>query len=124
MSDASVDGLIGLYLDVLEVERGLAANTLAAYGRDLARFAAFCEDHGIEEAADIDRALLERFALALADSELSRRSAARHISSIRGFVRFCVADGWREDDPGARLGSPPSRGRRGPPPGGSRRGTS
>ncbi len=106
MSERSVDGLIGLYLDVLEVERGLAGNTLAAYGRDLARLSAFCADEQVEEIDGVDRALLERFVLHLADSGLSPRSAARHISAVRGWLRFCVADGWRDDDPGARLGSP------------------
>ena len=106
MSGESVDELIGLYLDVLVVERGLAANTLAGYGRDLSKLAALCEAEGIERAADIDRELLERFVLSLNADGLSARSVARHVSAVRGFVRFCLADGYRQDDPAARLSSP------------------
>jgi integrase/recombinase XerD len=106
MSGDSVDELIGLYLDVLVVERGLAANTVASYGRDLSKLAALCEVEGVERAAAIDRELLERFVLALHSDGLSARSVARHVSAVRGFVRFCLADGYREDDPAARLSSP------------------
>ena len=37
----------GRYLDHLAVERGLSANTLAAYRRDLRRYVAFCEKRDI-----------------------------------------------------------------------------
>jgi integrase/recombinase XerD len=102
----SVDALIGLYLDVLQVERGLAANTIAAYARDLNRLAAFLEARGISAALAIDRAVLEDFTLHLYGEQLSARSVARYISSVRGFLRFLVADGRREDDPASRLSSP------------------
>ena len=102
----SVDALIGLYLDVLRVERGLSENTIAAYARDLSRLAAWCEDHSLVEAIAIDREALEEFVLHLYEQELSPRSVARNISSVRGFVRFLVAEGRREDDPAARLSSP------------------
>ena len=108
MSGESVDALIGLYLDVLVVERGLAANTIEGYGRDLSKLAALCEACGVVLAADIDRSLLERFVLQLHDDGLSPRSVARHISAARGFVRFCLADGHRDDDPAARLSTPKS----------------
>ncbi len=111
MSEESVDALIGLYLDVLVVERGLSANTIAGYGRDLAKLAAFCERAGVQRAVDIDRELLERFVLRLAEDGLSPRSVARHVSAVRGFVRFCLTDGYRDDDPAARL-SVPKAGRR------------
>ncbi len=104
--DRSVDGLLGLYLDVLKVERGYAAHTLAAYSRDLAKLAQFCEDEAVDEATSIDRGLLERFVRRLHGDGLSERTVGRHISAVRGFFKFLVADGWREDDPAARLRTP------------------
>ena len=101
-----MDALIGLYLDVLRVERGLSENTIAAYARDLSRLAAWCEQQSLVEATAIDRHALEEFVLYLYEQELSPRSVARSVSSVRGFVRFLVADGRREDDPAARLSSP------------------
>ena len=102
----SVDALIGLYLDVLRVERGLSENTIAAYARDLSRMAAWCDANSLVEATAIDRAALEEFVLHLYEQELSPRSVARNISSVRGFLRFLVADGRRDDDPASRLSSP------------------
>ncbi|MCP4870843.1 MAG: site-specific tyrosine recombinase XerD [Proteobacteria bacterium] len=104
--DRSVDGLLGLYQDVLKVERGLSANSLAAYGRDLSKLAAFCEEQGIADADGIDRGCLERWILQLHNDGLSERSVGRHISAARGFFKFLVADGWRTDDPAARLRTP------------------
>jgi integrase/recombinase XerD len=104
--DRSVDGLLGLYQDVLKVERGLSANSIAAYAQDLAKLAAFCEEEGIEEAVAIDRDVLERWVWQLHTDGLSDRSVARHISAVRGFFKFLLADGWRPDDPAARLRTP------------------
>ena len=106
MSDRSIDGLVDLYLDVLRVERGLSVNTLSAYGRDLGRFAAFCAERGVQEVGGIDRGLIEGFAIAIADGGLASRSVARHLSSVRGFTRFLLAEGWQEEDAGARVQGP------------------
>ena len=112
MSDAgAMDGLIGLYLDVLRVERGLSEHTLAAYGRDLSKLAQHCEDRGVFDVGEVDRACLEDFTRSLHEADLSPRSVGRHVSSIRGFFRFLVADGHRKDDPAARLSSPRFPGR-------------
>lgn len=109
MRERSVDALIGLYLDVLRVERGLSDNTLAAYGRDLAKLGVFCHELGLGQAAALDRDLLEDFVVRLHADGLSARSISRHVSSVKGFFRFLVSDSWREDDPAARLPSPARR---------------
>ena len=102
----SIDGLIGQYLDVLHVERGLSPNSIAAYGRDLSRLAAFLEGAGLDEVEAVDRERLEDFLLRLAEEGLSPRSRARYLSSLRGFFRFVEAEGLRSENPAARLRSP------------------
>jgi len=102
-SDGDLDGQIGLYLDVLRVERGLADATIAAYGSDLAQLSAFAVSEGIADAAAIDRRLVESFLVALSERGLSARSRTRALSAIKGFCRFLVQDGVREDDPAARI---------------------
>lgn len=108
MADRSVDGLIGLYLDVLRVERGLSPRTVEAYGSDLAGLAAFCAAEGVDAVDGVDRAHLERFLGQLHERGLSATSRARALSAVRGFFKFLVVDGVREDDPAARLRSPKS----------------
>lgn len=105
MSD-SVDALIGLYLDVIRIERGLSANSVAAYGRDLSKLAAFCVERGLHDVVAISRDDLGAWVVQLTDDGLAPRSIARHVSAARGFFLFLLIDGHRDDDPSARLGAP------------------
>src|SRR5262245_6091737 len=49
----ALDEAVDLYLDHVKVERGLAAHTLDAYGRDLARAVAFLADRGRAEVDEV-----------------------------------------------------------------------
>ena len=75
---------IDLYLDHLRVERALAANTLAAYGADLARFAGVAEARGVSSTEGLDGSLVASYLVQTARAGLSARSAARHLSTLRG----------------------------------------
>jgi integrase/recombinase XerD len=105
----SDETLIELYLDMLAAERGAAANTLAAYRRDLEDFSADLAKAGRRiAAADSDdlRAHLGR----LAKRGLAASSVARRLSAIRQLYRFLYSEGHRGDDPAAVLEGP-KRGR-------------
>jgi integrase/recombinase XerD len=105
-SDAT---LVELFLDMLAAERGASVNTLDAYRRDLAGFAADLSVAGqsVASAASDDlRAHLGR----LAKRGLATASVARRLSAIRQLYRFLYAEGHRADDPAAVLDGP-KRGR-------------
>jgi integrase/recombinase XerD len=93
------------YLSWLEVERGRSPRTLAAYRRDLAAFDAALAEHSgrhdIESASSADVAAY----LASLRASHSKASVARAHSSIRGFCRYLVEEGARDDDPAADLPS-------------------
>ncbi len=92
------------FLSWLEVERGRSPRTLAAYRRDLAAYRAVVEarhDRGIEAATAADVAAH----LAGLRRTHTVASVARAHSSIRGFHRFLVEEGWRADDPTVDLPS-------------------
>jgi integrase/recombinase XerD len=98
------------------VERGLARNTLASYRRDLARYtrALAAEDTGAP--ADVTPQQVGAFLAGLREGDeehppLSAGSAARAVVAVRGFHRFCVAEGLTVDDP-ARDVRPPTPPRR------------
>ena len=104
------------YLQHLAVERGMAANTVSAYRRDLGRYAAFLAARGIEAADDVERTVLAAFAQALRDgadggSVLSARSAARCVVAVRGLHRFWALEGTARDNPASDL-RPPAAGQR------------
>ncbi|MBD2842064.1 tyrosine recombinase [Erythrobacter rubeus] len=90
------------FLDMLAAERGAAANTLAAYRRDL---------EGAEEAiGDLAKAPRANVAkLANAWSALAPSTVARKASALRQFFGFAVDEGWRADDPSGALPSPRTR---------------
>jgi integrase/recombinase XerD len=87
------------------VERGRSPRTLAAYRRDLAAYRDALEAR--EGSATIDDACAADVAnyLALLRATHSKASVARAHSSIRGFYRFLVEEGRRDDDPAVDLPS-------------------
>jgi integrase/recombinase XerD len=92
------------YLSWLEVERGRSPRTLAAYRRDLAAFGVALRE---DRRRDIDTAAASDVAAYLASlrASHSKASVARAHSSIRGFYRFLVEEGRRDDDPAVDLPS-------------------
>jgi integrase/recombinase XerD len=96
---------VALYLDMLAAERGAQRNTLSAYSRDLADFAAYLKG----ARRSIAKANTEDLRAYLGD--LSRRglrvtTVARRLSAIRQLYRFLYAEGRRGDDPAAVLEGP------------------
>lgn len=87
------------YTHYLRLERGLAANSVDSYRRDLRKLVDFLEDSGAQKnPLQIDRATLEAFVHQLADS-LQPRSQARVISGLRGFFDYLVLEQYRKDNP-------------------------
>jgi integrase/recombinase XerD len=99
------------YLDHLGVEKGLAANTLSSYRRDLGRYLGFLAAAGVEELAEISEATVASFLVHLREGDtehqpLSATSAARTVVAVRGFHRFAVSDGLAELDPASGVKPP------------------
>lgn len=112
--DAQLQG----YLDHLTIERGVAANTLSSYRRDLRRYSKHLEERGIHDLAQVGENDVSEFLVALrrGDPEsgavaLSAVSAARALIAVRGLHRFAAAEGLAELDV-ARAVRPPTPGRR------------
>ncbi|MEB2313806.1 MAG: tyrosine recombinase XerD [Sorangiineae bacterium] len=101
-----IDTLVDLYLDQLRVERALAPNTVEAYARDLAKFAAFADERGVTTPRELDLGLVSGWLGGLAKSGLGARSAARHQSAVHGFVRFLIREGELDDDPMTQAARP------------------
>ncbi len=99
-SDAA---LIDRFLEMLAVERGAAANSIAAYRTDLVKAGALLPD-GLAAA---NRVALEALGVEWAD--LAHCSVARKSSALRGFYAFLLDEGVREDDPSDALPRPGAR---------------
>ncbi len=95
---------IEAFLEMMSVERGASANTVAAYRADLEAADDFL-DGRLAEAGSDD---LRRHLAALAG--FAPATQARKLVTLRQFFRFLLAEGLREDDPTALIEAP--RGRR------------
>jgi integrase/recombinase XerD len=107
----SLDRAIDAYLDHLRVERALSANTLAAYATDLGKLARFAEERGTNEPRGLDLGVVTAWLALLAREGLGARSAARHLSALRGLCKFMLREGLIEHDP-TTLTARPRLGRR------------
>ena len=96
------------FLEMLAAERGAADNTLAAYRRDLADFAAFLDRAGKDLSA-AGRTDIESYLADLSRRGLAAASLARRLSAIRQFYRFLYAEGLRDDDPTGNVETPKKR---------------
>jgi integrase/recombinase XerD len=102
----ALDEAIDLFLDHLKVERGLSANTLDGYGRDLARMGEFISRRGRADVDDITPTDVTDHLIALAEGGLNARSRARALVAMRGLFRHLVGERWLDADPTALIDAP------------------
>lgn len=102
----SLELFIDVYLDHLRVERGLADQTVSAYATDLARFAAHFEACGLSEVRELSTSVVSAYLIRLGKEGIGARSAARHLSSVRGLCRFLVRERELEADPSSLIDRP------------------
>lgn len=99
------------YLAHLRVERGLSANTVSAYRRDLSRYAAFLAARGRASIAQVTEPDVAGYVTAVRQGSdggavLSPSSTARALAAVRGWHRFAQAEGLADDDPSADVHAP------------------
>ncbi|ONI72240.1 site-specific tyrosine recombinase XerD [Kribbella sp. ALI-6-A] len=109
MSD--IGRAVSAYLDHLTVERGLAANTLASYRRDLRRYDEYLAGAGITALGRISEAVVGDFLMRLREGDadhppLTASSAGRTVVAVRGFHKFCLREGLTAVDPAAAVKPP------------------
>lgn len=95
-----LDAGVEEYLVSLRVERGLSANTIEAYTRDLGQYLSFLQ--GSEPGPDD----VAGFVTDLRDRDLADSTIARKIATVRGLHRFLVFEEFRSEDPTALVDSP------------------
>jgi integrase/recombinase XerD len=96
------------YLRHVSIERGLAANTVAAYRRDLTGYLDFLASRSITTPDGIGQHDVSGFAAGLRtrDDALAASSVARMPSSVRSFHRFLLEEGLTGTDAASRTKPP------------------
>ncbi len=90
---------------MLLTERGAAANTLAAYRRDLADFADFIARRGVslKNASSAD---IQAYLKFMDDLGLKATTQARRLSALRQLFSYLLTEDIRRDDPSLNIDSP------------------
>jgi integrase/recombinase XerD len=104
-----MESTIHVFLSYLRVEKGLAQNTILAYGRDLKRFAEFLRKRQKQRMEDVTREDVVDFLSSLYKEKLDSRSVARYLVSLRGLYKFGMMEGTVDTDPTENLESPKVR---------------
>lgn len=94
-----------LFFDFARVEKGLAANSVESYRRDLTEFAAFLHRQG-KSLPEVSRHDIRSFLTELYRRGLVARSVARHLVSLRNLFRFLVREGRLVSDPTEEVEAP------------------
>ncbi|MBV9482757.1 MAG: tyrosine recombinase [Acidobacteria bacterium] len=101
----SNESVLRKFIAYLQVEKGLARLTVAAYTGDIRQFAAFlAERRQLLSAAE--RPDVHEFLEQLLSNQLDGRSVGRKLSALRQFYRFLLLDGGVRQDPTLNIDSP------------------
>lgn len=100
MSNASDERYLKSFSYHLKMERQMSPNTVAAYLRDVRAFLGTGVRSVSCDSASVENYLSERA------SDLSRRSQARVLSSLKSYFDFLVLEGERPDNPCDRVDAP------------------
>ncbi|ANP73007.1 tyrosine recombinase XerC [Cryobacterium arcticum] len=102
----NLDRAIDAFARYLTTERGFSANTVRAYGADLAGLATFAEERGATEVHELGLELLRDWLWTGTEAGLARATIARRSASARGFTAWLTREGTLASDPAVRLRSP------------------
>ncbi len=86
------------FLNYLVSECGLSANTVSAYSRDLNRFGRYCQKERIRNVDKLTPTDMQGFARLLSKESLATASIARHLVTLRMFLRFHLLSGLIRTD--------------------------
>lgn len=102
--------IIEQFIDVVWMERGLSKNTLSAYRTDLKNFVAWLRQTSGESLSDLiieaNRDVIQKYFSELESREISPRSRARLLSSLRLFYAYLLREKIIDIDPVALIDAP------------------
>ncbi len=104
-SESILGRATGDFISFCRMEKGLSANSLDAYSRDLAAFRIFAEKSS-DSSRYPDAELLVSYLNSLYEKGLDSRSIARHLSAMRGLFRYLQTEGKIPNDPTEHLETP------------------
>lgn len=93
-------------MEYLEIERGLATNTIMAYRSDLYSLSDFLVEQNVEDYSQIQRIHLNMYIKNLYDKKFTPRSITREIASIKGFFKWLSINDYIKHNPALSIEQP------------------
>ena len=98
--DMKFESLVKSYKIYLQVELGMSQNTILGYVSDVSEFMKFVDENdSIQKITDINQQTILDYLCKLLDTNISKKSQARFISSMRSFYRFLMLDEAVKENP-------------------------
>src|SRR5713226_516503 len=97
--------LVREFLTYIQVEKGLSANTLESYARDIAKLQTWA-DKNHKQIEKLERKDLREWIAGMSRQGLAPSSVSRAVSAARGFFRFLMLDGHIKRHPAEDLTTP------------------
>lgn len=95
------------FVNYLQIERGLATNTLESYGRDLRQFAQYLDSQPRSAAFDkANRSVILGYLLAMQRQGKATATIARRLAALKAFYQYLLRENQIAQDPTADLESP------------------
>jgi len=105
-SRPTLEKLVRLFLEYLEIEKDYSSHTIESYKNDLVAFVHFSAKGGINLPQKIDKNVLRSFLAHLFDEGFARKSVARKTASLRSFFKFLKHKQVIESNPTLSLSTP------------------
>ena len=90
---------ISEYLEYLQIERGLAQNTIDAYARDLFLFCNFLQECSIDELSKVTKMNINMYIKKLHDDKIAPTSVTRKLASLRGWFLWLIENNYTVTNP-------------------------
>lgn len=101
-----MESYVSEFINYLEVERGLAKNTLESYGRDLRQYYSYLNNDNIDAVNQASRATILAYLEQLQSKGRAVSTISRNLAAIKSYYQFLVRERYLEKDPAANLESP------------------
>lgn len=101
------DSTLHGFISYITLEKGLSAHSIEAYERDVRRLGTYIStEHKVSDPAKVQAKHIEQYLHTLNEVEISRRSQARMLSSIRSFFEYLMIEDIIMTDPTEFISGP------------------
>ncbi|WP_054710825.1 site-specific tyrosine recombinase XerD [Bacillus sp. JCM 19041] len=94
------------FIHFIKVEKGLSANTVESYTRDLKQYTLFLTKGNVLSFNDVNQRIVQDYLYTAKQAGKSSATMARMLTSIRSFHQFLYREKWTEKDPTTLIESP------------------